>query len=115
VAALKPTFAVDFDAAPDSAAIWRSIAQEGGQKITHRLIRYVADRKVHGERWITALEKTDVKLGFVWGMLDPVSDAHMAQRIRERLPGAPFLAFGDVGHWPSLEAPERVTTALLGS
>ena len=27
---------------------------------------------------------------FIWGMLDPVSGAHMAERIRERLPAAPF-------------------------
>ena len=47
-------------------------------------------------------------LGFVWGMLDPVSGAHMAQRIAERLPDAPLLALEDVAHWPQLEAPERV-------
>ena len=54
-------------------------------------------------------------LAFTWGMLDPVSGAHMAQRIRERLPAAPFLAFEDVGHWPALEVPQRVTAAVLGT
>jgi pimeloyl-ACP methyl ester carboxylesterase len=47
-------------------------------------------------------------------MLDPVSGAHMAQRITERLPRAPFLALEDIAHWPQLEAPERVISALLG-
>jgi pimeloyl-ACP methyl ester carboxylesterase len=47
-------------------------------------------------------------------MLDPVSGAHMAERIRERLPAAPFTALEDVAHWPPLEAPERVAAALLG-
>ena len=42
---------------------------------------------------------------FIWGMLDPVSGAHMAERIRERLPQAPFAALEDVAHWPPLEAP----------
>lgn len=51
----------------------------------------------------------------IWGMLDPVSGAHMAERIRERLPGAPILALEDVGHWPQLEAPEPVAAALLDS
>ena len=46
-------------------------------------------------------------------MLDPVSGAHMAERIRERLPDAPFAALEDVAHWPPLEAPERVAAALL--
>jgi pimeloyl-ACP methyl ester carboxylesterase len=36
----------------------------------------------------------------------------MAERIRERLPQAPFVALEDVAHWPQLEAPERVAAAL---
>ncbi|MGH2979047.1 MAG: alpha/beta fold hydrolase [Solirubrobacterales bacterium] len=115
VGALQPTFAEGFDAAADSADIWQATSRDGGQLIAHRLIRYIADRAVHGERWVTALETTDVPLAFVWGMLDPVSGAHMAQRIRERLPRAPFLALEDVAHWPPLEAPERVAAALLGA
>jgi pimeloyl-ACP methyl ester carboxylesterase len=115
VMALRPTFAPDFDAAEDSAEIWRATARGDGQAIAHRLIRYVSDRALHGERWIAALERTDVPLAFVWGMLDPVSGAHMAQRIRERLPDAPFLELGDVAHWPALEVPEQVAAALLGA
>lgn len=114
VAALKPTFAEGFDAASDSADIWRATSRDDGQLLSHRLIRYIADREEHGERWVGALETTDVQLAFVWGMLDPVSGAHMAERIRERLPGAHFLALDDVGHWPQLEAPERVAAALSG-
>jgi pimeloyl-ACP methyl ester carboxylesterase len=113
--ALAPTFADSYDAAGDSADIWRSMARDDGHRIVHRLIRYMRDREVNGERWVGALEGTDVPLAFVWGMLDPVSGAHMAQRIRERLPAAPLLALEDVGHWPALEAPARVASAVLGA
>ena len=44
---------------------------------------------------------------FLWGDLDPVSGAHMADGIAERLPAADLVRFADVGHWPQLEAPER--------
>jgi pimeloyl-ACP methyl ester carboxylesterase len=115
VAGLRPTFAESFDATDDSLDIWRATARDGGQAISHRLIRYVSDRAVHGERWVTALEATDVPVAFVWGMLDPVSGAHMAKRIRERLPEAPLRELEDVGHWPALEVPGRVTAALLGA
>ncbi len=111
--ALAPTFANDFDAAPDSADIWRAMSREDGHRLTHRLIQYMKDREVNQARWVGALEHTDVPLSFVWGMLDPISGAHMAQRIRERLPDAPLLALDDVGHWPALEAPERVVAAVL--
>jgi pimeloyl-ACP methyl ester carboxylesterase len=76
------------------------------------LIRYMTDRRAHGDRWTSALEQTDVPLNFIWGMLDPVSGAHMADRIKERLPDAPITELADVGHWPSLEAPDRVRAAI---
>jgi pimeloyl-ACP methyl ester carboxylesterase len=113
IAGLRPTFAASFDAAPDSAEIWKATSRADGHRISHLLIGYIRDREQHGERWVQALEQTDVPLSFVWGMLDPVSGAHMAERIRARLPRAPFTALEDVGHWPMLEAPERVAAALL--
>ena len=113
VAGLRPTFAEDYDALADSIDIWRATSREDGQLIAHLLIRYIVDRETHQERWVGALESTDVPLAFVWGMLDPISGAHMAQRIRERLPDARFLALDDVCHWPALEAPERVAAAIV--
>jgi pimeloyl-ACP methyl ester carboxylesterase len=109
---LKPTFAAGFDAAAAGADIWRATAREDGQLVVHRVIRYMNDRALHAARWVAALEQTDVPLAFVWGMLDPISGAHMAARIRARLPAAPFTALADVGHWPALEAPARVVAAL---
>jgi pimeloyl-ACP methyl ester carboxylesterase len=111
--ALAPTFAPGFDAAADTAAIWQSTSREDGQRLMHHLIHYMTDREQHGRRWTDALEQTDVPAAFVWGMLDPVSGAHMAARIRELLPAAPLLALDDVGHWPQLEAPGPVADALL--
>lgn len=112
-AGLAPTFAEGYDAGQDSQDIWRATSRGEGHRISHLLIRYIADREAHRERWVSALERTDVPLSFIWGMLDPVSGAHMAQRIRERLPGSPFVALADVAHWPPLEAPQRVAAALL--
>jgi pimeloyl-ACP methyl ester carboxylesterase len=113
VAGLRPTFAESYDAGADSADIWRATSREHGERIAHLLIRYISDRQRHGERWVGALESAEVPLAFVWGMLDPVSGAHMAERIAERLPRAPLLALEDVAHWPPLEAPERVAAAVL--
>ena len=113
VAGLAPTFAEGFHAGPHSAAMWKALSRNQGQLISHLLIAYIVDREAHAERWVAALERTDVPLRFTWGMLDPVSGAHMAERIRERLPRAPLLALDDVAHWPQLEAPERVRAAML--
>jgi pimeloyl-ACP methyl ester carboxylesterase len=114
VAGLAPTFPDGYDSAADAAAIWQGFNLRDGQRNAHLLIRYIVDRRENAGRWTAALEETDVPLRFVWGMIDPVSGAHMAERIRERLPASPFTALEDVAHWPPLEAPERVAAALLG-
>jgi pimeloyl-ACP methyl ester carboxylesterase len=112
VGGVRATFAPDYDADEDLADIWQATSREGGERIGHLLIGYIRDRGEHGARWVGALESTDVPLGFVWGMLDPVSGAHMAERIRERIPQAPFVAMDDVSHWPPLEAPARFYEVL---
>jgi pimeloyl-ACP methyl ester carboxylesterase len=112
-AVLAPTFAPEFDAAGDAHAIWR--ACERGGVVLDRLIAYIPDRQRHEDRWVGALEATDVPLTFTWGMLDPISGAHMAERIRERMPQAPLVALDDVGHWPPLEAPERLLATVRGA
>jgi pimeloyl-ACP methyl ester carboxylesterase len=112
-AALEPTWGEGFAGAADAADIWRSITRGVDVPIMHRLIAYMPERQANAERWVTALDTTDVPLAFVWGMLDPISGAHMAERFRDRIPGAAVVALDDVGHWPMLEAPERVGPALL--
>lgn len=114
-AGLAPTFSANYDSSADRAEIWHATSRGEGQRIAHLLIRYITDREAHRDRWVRALEDTDVPLAFVWGMLDPVSGAHMAEQIRRRLPDAPFSALAHVSHWPALEAPERVAASVLSA
>jgi pimeloyl-ACP methyl ester carboxylesterase len=92
---------------------WLSVARRNGGRNYHRLIRYIPERRAHAARWEAALARTQTPIRFVWGMVDPVSGAHMAEAIRQRRPGADIVALDDVGHYPQLEAPERVVDAVL--
>ena len=92
---------------------WEAIAQRGGNRIGHLLIRYIDDRLVHERRWVDALETTRVPLRFAWGMQDPVSGAHVMQRLRERVEGRALLVeLQDAGHYPQLEVPQRVAEVI---
>lgn len=112
-AALAATFADGYDHDADAQAIWRATERGDGHRISHLLIGYIADRQEHEERWVGALEGTGVPRAFTWGMVDPVSGGHVMPRLRERFPSAPITQLDDVGHWPQLEAPERVIAAVL--
>lgn len=92
---------------------WQAIQRRGGTRVYHRLIRYMTDRRTHKARWETALENSPIPLHFVWGMLDPVSGAHMSQQIHARLPRADLLELRDVGHYPQLEVPDTVSARLV--
>ncbi len=81
---------------------WNTVARRDGQRIGYRLIQYIRDRERHAARWTSALETTRVPRHFLWGMLDPVSGAHMVARVAERMPTDDIVRLADVAHWPQL-------------
>jgi pimeloyl-ACP methyl ester carboxylesterase len=92
--------------------IWASMHESDGVARMHDLLDYVADRREHEQRWRDALEQSDLPMSFVWGDVDPVSGAHMIERVEERLSSATIVRMSDVGHWPLLEAPGEVAAAI---
>jgi pimeloyl-ACP methyl ester carboxylesterase len=112
--ALAPTFAAPERHRQDCADIWRSIVRGTEVPVLHQLIAYIPDRAAHRDRWVGALEQTSVPLAFVWGMLDPISGAHIAERIAERVPDVRLVQMDDVCHWPPLEAADRITATVIG-
>ena len=92
---------------------WLSIARRDGFRNYHRLIKYIPERRANARRWEGAVETSVTPIRFVWGMVDPVSGAHMADAIKQRRPAADFVELADVGHYPQLEAPDRVAAAII--
>jgi pimeloyl-ACP methyl ester carboxylesterase len=110
--ALQPTWGAGYDGTQDAEDVWRSLERDGGHRNLHLLIRYMLDRREHEARWVGALDTCDLPLSFVWGMQDPISGGHVAARLHERHPRAQITELADVGHWPPLEAPDRVAAAI---
>ena len=68
--AWNPTFVDGFDPASDSAAMWTTMSRDDGHLLLHLLIRYIVDRRDDENRWVHALEKTDVPLAAPAGVPD---------------------------------------------
>lgn len=92
---------------------WELITTNGGNKISHLLIRYMADRKVHRNRWVNAITNSKVPLRLINGVLDPISGQHLADRYREQVPNADVIELSEIGHFPLIEAPELVLKHYL--
>lgn len=93
---------------------WSLIAYNNGQRIMHRLITYIAERRAQRERWVGALQKTAVPIRLINGPEDPVSGAHMVARYRELIANPDIVSLDGIGHYPQTEAPQRVLRALSG-
>ena len=99
--------------AEELAQFWDIIRRDGGQRIMHRLIRYMPERLQHRERWVGALQKTRVPLRVINGPDDPVSGAHMVARYRELVPNPDAVALPGIGHYPQTEDPAGVLREFL--
>jgi pimeloyl-ACP methyl ester carboxylesterase len=92
---------------------WRVLERRGGSaRLSHRLSHYMREREQHADRWETALEEAHCPIGFIWGMADRRSGAHIAEEVRRRLPLASLVELPDVGHYPQLEVPADVAREI---
>jgi len=85
-----------------------------GRQVLHKVGRFINDRYTHRNRWVRAMRQTAVPMRLIDGPVDPNSGAHMARRYAEVVPEPDVVMLADdIGHWPQLEAPEKVLTHFL--
>jgi len=92
---------------------WSLIAANNGPGIMHRLIRYMPERRVQRERWVTAMQATQVPMRVIDGAVDPISGAHMVARYRELIARPDTVLLEGIGHYPQTEAPAEVLAHYL--
>ena len=111
---LQESFAADAPA-PDGAieAMIASIRHDRGDRLLPVLIRYIEERRRHQERWTDGLVAYDGPLTLLWGEQDPIAVVAMAHRLAGLRPETTVRTFADLGHWPSVEAPEVLADAIL--
>ena len=87
----------------------------GGDRLMPRLIRYIEERRVHQARWTAGLVDFSGPLTLVWGVEDPIAVIAMAERMVSLRPTTSLVRLGGVGHWPSLECPDRLAAEIVAA
>lgn len=87
--------------------LWHLIEHNDGKRVLPKLLRYIDERNQHGKRWVESMISTAVPLYFINGVHDPISGQHMLDHYNDIIPDPRTTAL-DVGHYPQLEAPEKV-------
>ncbi len=78
-----------------------------GQRIAHRLIRYMTERTKYRTRWVGALQEMKQPFRLINGLADKVSGKHLVKRFREVVPHqTDIIEFEEIGHFPHFEIPE---------
>jgi pimeloyl-ACP methyl ester carboxylesterase len=93
--------------------MWKLVRGDGGLPLMPKLIDYMDERKRERARWVGAIVEPAMPVRLINGLEDPVSGAHMVARYRELVPNADVVELAGVGHYPQVEASERVLPPLL--
>lgn len=102
------------DTRPSHAALgdhWLTIGANRGSRVIPSLLTYLEERATHRDRWLLALIQSYSPLMLINGSRDPVSGSHMVQRYRQLVDHGDVVELPDIGHYPQLEAPDRVSRA----
>ncbi len=99
--------------AQEAADQWALLAADDGHRIIHLLTAYLHERVEHADRWHGAVADWDGRLGFLWGLEDPVATTDVLQGLRELRPAAEVVELPGVGHYPQLEDPAGFADGVL--
>ncbi len=98
--------------AEEAADQWALIAHDGGQRIAHLTINYMAERERFTERWHGAIRDWPKPLTLAWGLQDPVARTEVLRGLQALRPGVPTIELPDVAHYPQIERPDLISGAL---
>ncbi|MEO1658880.1 MAG: alpha/beta hydrolase [Pseudomonadota bacterium] len=102
------------DTQPSAAeldAYWNVISTNGGNLVMHKLLHYIADRRVHGPRWEAVLKTPPCPIALINGTQDPVSGGHLVDAVAALNPDVPAWRLDHLGHYPQTEGPADVMGA----
>ncbi|MBP1159409.1 alpha/beta fold hydrolase [Rhodococcus sp. PvR099] len=93
-------------------ALIEAIERNGGGRLLPRQNRYILERRAHQDRWTAGLVEYPEPLALIWGECDPIAVPEMPARLLELRPDAAVTGLPGIGHWPQLEAPDRLAELI---
>jgi pimeloyl-ACP methyl ester carboxylesterase len=109
---LQASFPPDRPAPDELDAMVQLTMHHEGDRLLPRVIRYIEQRWRHQPRWTAGLADFPGPMVAAWGDLDPIAVPAMPDRLGGLRDEAGLeievVHWPDVGHWPSIEAPDLV-------
>lgn len=96
----------------DIDAFWSLIKTNQGKRCIPLLLRYMQERKENRERWVPPILANRIPIRLINGPEDPISGRHLGEYYTQLKPSADVIFLEGVGHYPQIEAPDRVWQAV---
>lgn len=95
--------------------MWQQIAEQDGQRINHKIIQYLNDRKRFEKiRWLPALTQLKQPIHLCWGDADAVANVAMAHHLKKHCcPSATVTIMPNVGHFCQLSDPSTWLDSVI--
>ena len=115
VKGIRPTYGPkiqNLDAILDCQA--SQIIAKNGDMVMAQTLRYLDERREFYDRWAGTLTGfRSAPMTVIWGTSDPVAIEAMADRVKLWRPETDLYKLEGIGHWPSIEASEFISEAIL--
>jgi len=91
---------------------WSLLLNNDGRLVLHKIAGYMRERTRMGEQWTGPLHRLELPLKVIWGKQDPIAVYDIALKLCSQNKAISLTTLDSIGHYPQLEAPERVAEAL---
>lgn len=93
--------------------MWFQLEKNNGRDIINFIHHYIRERKIFWNRWINALNETNISVKLIWSKEDPLADEKSAKLLTEKITNNRVLWITKSGHYPMLEAPKQWIDCVL--
>ncbi len=92
---------------------WALMTHHHGRRVWAKTAIYMRERVRYIDRWQGSLHTADIPVRLIWGRLDPIAVAAIAERLQSSLRNSRLYWLDGCGHYPQLEQPEAVAEIIL--
>ncbi len=93
--------------------MWQMLILGNGRKVLPKITQYINQRYTYWDRWIGALERTQIPVKIVWATEDPVAVKAIALQLHKEIPNSELYLLEKTGHYPMLENPDKWVALIL--
>lgn len=93
---------------------WSILSLQNGHLALKKLMHYTSERQAFRKRWLDALVHGNTPMMLIFGAQDSIAGKEMISRYLEQVGQGNIVSLDEVGHYPQLEAPQKVLTYYLG-